>query len=176
MSERDRPYPASWSVRRARDAYLAENGFTLDAYDARWTDGSFLGIPMKVPNTNKHRWAIMRHDLHHVATGYGTDMIGEAEISAWELRAARRLGLYVSTIVLLGALLGALRAPGRTFAALRAGRGARFLYDGLLGDGEEAEYEALLELTVGELRARLGVPERGLADHPRALHTYAPAA
>jgi ubiquinone biosynthesis protein Coq4 len=31
----------------------------------------------------------MLHDLHHVATGFGTDMIGEGEVSVWETR--RRL-------------------------------------------------------------------------------------
>lgn len=174
MSDRDRPFPSSWTVRRARDAYLAENGFTVEAYDAAWTDGSVLGIPLKVPNTPRHRWAIMRHDLHHVATGYGTDMIGEAEISAWELRGARELGLYVSTIVLFGALLGAVRAPLRTMAAFRAGKGARLLYR-RDEDQPDAAYDALLGLTVGELRALLGVPDDGVTTHPRALHTYAPA-
>lgn len=164
-------YPASWSVRRARDAYLAENGFTTDAYDAKWTDASFLGVKLSVPNTRRHRWAIMRHDLHHVATGYGTDMVGEAEVSAWEIRAARTLGLYVSSIVLGGALLGLFRAPLRTLEAFRAGKRVRFLYR---GPDSDAEYEALLNLTVGQLRALLGVPEDGVAKHPARLHDFAP--
>ena len=164
-------YPAWWTVRRARDAYLAENGFTVESYDAQWSDFSFLGIRAAVPNTRKHRWAIMRHDLHHVATAYGTDMIGEAELSAWELRAARALGLYVSAIVLGGALLGAFRAPLRTLAAFRAGKAARFLYR---GEDSDADYDALLNLTVGQLRALLRVPEDGVATHPAKLHDYAP--
>lgn len=166
-------YPASWTVRRARDAYLAENGFDVDAYDAKWTDGSFLGVKLSVPNTRKHRWAIMRHDLHHVATGFGTDMIGEAEISAWEIRAARQLGVYVSSIVLGAALLGAFCAPRRTLDAFRAGRGVRFLYRG--PDSDE-EYEALLNLTVGQLRALMGLPEDGVARHPAGRHDFAPRA
>jgi hypothetical protein len=164
-------YPASWTVRRARDAYLAENGFSVESYDAKWTDGSFLGIKLAVPNTRKHRWAIMRHDLHHVATGYGTDLVGEAEISAWEIRAARELGFYVSAIVLGGAILGAVRAPLRTLAAFRAGRGARFLYR---GEDSDAEYEEMLNLSVGQLRTLLGVSEDGIATHPAKLHDYAP--
>ena len=36
-----------------------------------------------LPNPGFLPW----HDLHHVATGYGTGLIGEAEISAYELRA-----------------------------------------------------------------------------------------
>ena len=164
-------FPSSWTVRRARDAYLAENGFTVEAYDAKWTDGSFLGVKLSVPNTRKHRWAIMRHDLHHVATGFGTDLVGEAEISAWEIRAAWELGLYVSSIVLGGALLGVFRAPRRTLDAFRAGKQVRFLYRG--PDSDE-EYDALLNLTVGQLRALMGVPEDGVARHPARLHDYAP--
>jgi hypothetical protein len=113
----------------------------------------------------------MRHDLHHVATGFGTDMIGEAEISAWEIRAAKELGVYVSMIVLGGALLGAFRAPRRTLEAFRAGRGVRFLYR---GEDSDAEYEAMLNLTVGQLRVLMGVHEEGVAKHPAKLHDFAP--
>jgi hypothetical protein len=75
-----RPIGASVRVRDARDAYLAENGFTVEGYEAKWTEASLFGFRFRVPNTPRHRWAIMRHDLHHVATGYGTDLAGEGEI------------------------------------------------------------------------------------------------
>ncbi|HSO38537.1 MAG TPA: hypothetical protein VLT33_38675 [Labilithrix sp.] len=168
----DRPYPSSWTVRRARDAYLEENGFTVASYGDAWTDASVFGIPFKVPNTPRHRWAIMLHDLHHVATGYGTDLAGEGEISIWEARRGlRALGLYVATIVTFGSLGGVLLAPRRALAAWRASAtGARSLFAG--GDTPE-EYEALLDLTVGELRARLAVPGDGLVT-ARALHSQAP--
>lgn len=163
------PLPASWSVRRGRDAYLAENGFTLAAYDAAWTAASLFGIPIAVPNTRRHRWAIMMHDLHHVATGYGTDHVGEGEISAWELRRGLgRLGLYVGGIVVSGALLGLLCAPRRTVAAFRAGGSRPSLF-------AQDDVESLLELTIGELRHKLGLPEPGLATAPRRLHALAPA-
>jgi hypothetical protein len=170
----DRPFPASWTVRRALDAYLAENGFTVEAYDEKWTEASAFGIPLKVPSTARHRWAIMLHDLHHVATGYGTDMVGEGEISIWESRRGlRSLGLYVASIVAVGSLGGMLLAPRRALAAFRAsGRGCTSLFAS--GDAV-ADYEALLALTVGELRARLGVPEEGLVTR-RAIHSRAPHA
>ncbi len=157
---------------RARDAYLAENGFTVEGYDAKWTEASFLGIPLRVPNTRHHAWAIQRHDLHHVATGYGTDLVGEGEISAWELaRGMRGLGAYVGAIVLTGAAMGLLFAPRRTLRAWRASRRA--------GGGDSLfqsrrSYEELLALSVAELRRELGVPEGGVAEHPRRLHAYAP--
>jgi hypothetical protein len=156
------------TVRQARDAYLRENGFTLQAYDEPWTKATLFGLRFSVPNTRRHRWAIMMHDLHHVATGFGTDLAGEAEISAWELRrGVRRLGLYVGGIVTSLVGLGLVVAPRRTIAAFRAGASGPSLF--ALDDAGE-----LLELTVGELRQRLGLPERGLATTPRRLHADAP--
>jgi hypothetical protein len=170
-----KPYPGQWTVRAARDAYLAENGFTIDAYDARWTDGSLFGIRVKVPNTRHHRWAIMLHDLFHVATGYGTDEVGEGEISAHELRNAMLpLGPYVATIVFFGVLLGLCYAPRRTWRAWSDAAKTRTLHE--LHPLEDASaYEGLLDLTVAELRAKLGIPSEGLARFPRALHAYAPS-
>ena len=173
MSTLAETFPGSWTVRRARDAYLAENGFTVEAYADEWTSASFFGIPLKVPNTKRHRWAIMLHDLHHVATGFGTDLVGEAEISAWELRGIRSLDLYVASIVATATLAGAVLAPRRTLAAWRAARAARSLFE-LSPVDDAAAYEALLDLTVGELRARLGVAPEGIARAPRRLHDFAP--
>jgi hypothetical protein len=173
------PFPASSTVRAARDAYLEENGFSAEAYQARWTDASFFGVRFVVPNTAQHRWGIMLHDLHHVATGYGTDLTGEAEISAWEIhRSFRALGPYVGSVVASGVVLGALIAPRRTLAAWRQGKAMRSLH-ALLGHvrtpaEREAAYEELLGLTVGELRQRLAVPAEGLCTD-RRLHDFAPA-
>ena len=170
------PYPAHWTVRAARDAYLAENGFTLDGYDARWTDGSVFGIRVKVPNTRHHRWALMLHDLFHVATGYGTDSVGEGEISVHELRnAVLPLGPYVSLIVFFGVVLGVFLAPRRMLSAWRDAAGARTLHE-LHPVESDTAYEALLDLTVAELREKLGMATTGLARAPRELHAYAPSA
>jgi len=154
------------TVREARDAYLAENGFTLEAYDAKWTQASLFGLRFAVPNTRRHRAAIMVHDLHHVATGYGTDNVGEGEISMWELRCGLwPLGAYVGGIVLSGSLLGFLLAPRRALRAFGRARGASALFP---------LYDELLAMTVDELRATLHVPAAGVAEGPRKLHAYAP--
>jgi hypothetical protein len=165
------------TVREARDAYLAENGFTVEAYDAKWTDASFIGVRFAVPNTPRHRLGIMLHDLHHVATGFGTDLVGEGEISAWEARRGlRALGPYVGGIVASGVLMGLLLAPRRTLRAFRGKRGCASLFPlCALSKAEFAKrYEELLGMTVGELRRALGVPDPGAADGPRGLHAYAP--
>lgn len=167
---REHPAHPSMRVRDARDAYLAENGFTVESYDAPTTKGSFLGLRFSVPNPPSHRRAIRLHDLHHVATGFGTDHAGEAEISAWQARRGLiPAGMYVTIIVLTNAALGVLFAPGRTWAALRgAGKGGS-LYT------LDREYETLIEMTVGELRGILSLPAEGLATTRRGLHAHAPA-
>ena len=171
MGNLERPLPGDWSVRDGRDAYLAENGFTVASYDEPWTKASFFAIDFVVPNTPRHAEAIRLHDLHHVATGYGTDLAGEAEVSAWELRrGVRSLGVYVGTIVSLGAAMGLLLAPRRTIRAWRrAGekRGSLF--------GAQESYAELLAMSVRELRERLGVDADGMAEGERALHKNAPA-
>ena len=188
---RDRPYPAEWTVRQARDAYLEENGFTVAAYDDRFTDAKLLGITFKIPNTKRHRWALMWHDLHHAITGYGTDPAGEGEISAWETRRGLRpLGLYVGAIVIGGIGLGMLSAPRRTMRAWKEGRRRRGAVSSKQLLTREAppktsqeeqslfheplDYEACLEMTLGDLRERLGVPRDGLYRGRRGLHAAAP--
>ncbi len=172
------PFSGSMTVRQARDAYLAENGFTVQAYDAKTTDASFLGIKFAVPNTPRHRVGIMLHDLHHVVTGFGTDIRGEGEISVWEARRGLKpLGLYVATIVTSGALAGFLFAPRRALHAWQKSVGGASLFPMCQLDARafEARYAELLEMTVDELRRELSVPSEGIAETPRKLHAYAPA-
>lgn len=166
---RAHPLPASMSVREARDVYLAENGFTVEAYDSPTTSGSFLGMQFAVPNPPPHQRAIRLHDLHHVATGFGTDHAGEAELSAWQARRGlRRTGMYVTTIVMANALLGVVFAPRRTLVALRNSGAGSSLFSMTI------DYELLLERTVGELREMLAIPTCGITSLPRGLHAHAP--
>ena len=63
-------------------------------------------------------------------TGYGTDLYGEIEVSAWECRRGlRSLGLYVASLVAGFALLGFLIAPRRTWRAWTRGSGRGILAD-----------------------------------------------
>lgn len=167
---RDRPIPSEYSVEQGRDAYLAENGFSVAAYDEPWTQASLFGIGFSVPNTSRHRWAIMLHDLHHVVTGFGTDIVGEAEISAWEARRGlRTLGLYTGAIVFNLALLGLFFAPRRTLRAWRASSSSQA---SLFHDARP--YAEIIASSVGEMRQRMGVPLEGLSLAPRELHSKAP--
>jgi hypothetical protein len=162
--------PATATVREARDAYLAENGFSLESYDQTWVKIAFPGFTFSIPNPPVRRRAVRWHDLHHVATCFGTDNAGEGEISVWELRRGLRgLGPYVGAIVISGAALGCLIAPRRMLRAwINSGAGQENLFARELG-----EYDAMLDWSVAELRERLGVPAAGIAS-AFGLHAGAP--
>jgi hypothetical protein len=145
------PVADDQTLREGRRVYFAENGLPADGgYDDRWVVIRVGGVPvLAFPNTADRRRAVPFHDLHHVVTGYGTDLIGEAEIGAWELasdcsesRAATFLNLQV-----FGFMLPLHRA--RLFRAFLRGRHSRNLYGGICD-------ENLLGRHVGEVRAELG--------------------
>jgi len=143
-------YDDDWKVGEARARYFAENGFGDGGYDADWVRFRIGPLPIAFPNTPGRKAAVPLHDLHHVATGYGTDLAGEGEIGAWEIasgcfhvRAAWLLDMLAAWPVLFYALR-------RVYRAFVRGRHSRNLYDAPMDD-------ALLSLRVGELRARLGL-------------------
>lgn len=134
------------TVREGRDHYLAANSFTLASYTDRGFPVYVGRWPVRLPNPG----LLHLHDLHHVVTGYGTGLVGEAEISAYELRAGCRS--FVVHLLCVGAILGAMFvAPRRILRAWRRARGASTLYH------TNIPYETLLEMRVGELRRHLNV-------------------
>jgi hypothetical protein len=165
----------SETVREALRRYHEANGFKGDAMTAETLQIRVLGHVGDLPNPRFQRALLARHDLHHVATGYGTDLRGEAEMGAWELAAGPKLwirpprwsrvpGVEGPAAVALwmglgafvwvnnaGALLLGVLAPIRTARAFVRGLFARSLYR------DELDYEALLDMTLEALRARLGV-------------------
>lgn len=147
------------TLRAGRQLYFERSGIG-PGYDARWVTLRAGGIPVLVfPNTAGRMRAVRLHDLHHVLTGYETSWTGEAEIGAWEI--ATGCGRFFAAWVLnVGAfLVGLCIAPRSVFRAFVRGRHSENLYHTV------REYsDALLEGTVGELRARLGLHH----DPPRA--------
>ncbi len=135
----------------ARADYYRINGFGDDGGDAlEWVPLKILGMTLKIPNTDGRRRAVRIHDLHHVVTGFQTDLRGEAEIGAWEL-ASGCLRWPAATILNLFALaMGLVLAPHRMARAWSLGRHTLNLY------GENG-VEHLLPRNVGEVRNGLGL-------------------
>ena len=159
--------PPEMRVRDARDRYLAENGFDTRGYAAPTFGITVFGRTWTFRNVPSRRRAIPLHDLHHVATGYGTSLVGEGEVSAFELRAG--IDSAVLWVLKLGAIgYGLFTSPRRVAAWFARGRDGATLYVRPL------DYDAALAMTLGELRAHLGIPADGLADRPATLHANAP--
>jgi hypothetical protein len=143
--------PGSVTLREARAQYFRRAGFDERSYTDRWVRLAVLGLPLLAfPNTPGRVRAVKLHDLHHVLTGYDTSWTGEGEIAAWELASGCRdhwaaWGLNVSA-----ALIALFVAPRRVLRAFARGRRERNLYDVEFSD-------ALLEESLGALRARLGI-------------------
>lgn len=143
-------YRPEETMREARERYFRVNGFGDNGgYDDAWVDFKLGPIPMPFPNTPARVRAVRYHDLHHVLTGYDTDIVGELEISAWEIAAGCK-GYIAAWQLNLGGLVGGMfTAPRRTWRAFLRGRQSRTLYDG--------DVECLLGERVSVLRARMGV-------------------
>lgn len=140
------------TVREARDRFLAAYALGASTY----TDPRFvlhLG-PWRIRTPNPGLLPL--HDLHHVATGFGSGLIGEAEISAFELRTGWG-NLVILTLCVGAVIIGGMICPRRIWRAWKRSRGARGVYQ--CGH----DYESLLNMTVTELRVSLGIPPEGLA-------------
>lgn len=116
------------TVAEARDDYFARWGFGDGGYEDRWVKLQLGPIPLRLWNFPARKRAVKLHDLHHVATGYNADWLGEFEISAWELGGSCGGFGAAWLINSQGLVAGALRAPRRTFAAFVRGRQSRTLY------------------------------------------------
>src|SRR5258706_2279881 len=127
--------------------------------EARWVWIRIGPIPFAYPNTKARKRSVLAHDLHHLLAGYGTDLVGEAEMAAWELGSGLRERSYVRhAIPVLGFVLP--RYTVRLRHAFVRGRNCRNLV-GRLDD-------AMLARTVADVRSELGldppVPEASADD------------
>ena len=104
-------------------------------------------IEVRVKNFAWRRRALLRHDLHHLVTGYPCTAEGEFQIATWEF-AAGRFPSVVSTLFCLPLVgLGAVTIPMRSFRAYVLGRRSKTLY--AIHSTDE-----LLDSFVAELRLR----------------------
>lgn len=140
-------YDETATMREARAAYFSANGFgDSGGYDDAWVDFKLGPIPFPFPNTKARIDAVKFHDLHHIATGYRTDIVGELEISGWEIGAGCK-NMPAAWFLNLGGMgLGAFVAPKRVFAAFVRGRRSDTLYGNT--------FDPLLDETVGAIRER----------------------
>lgn len=144
-------YPSDMQIREALMLLFKHFNFPADAYTASYFTIPVFGFPIKVPNTASRVKVAKFHDIHHVLTGYGANWKGEAEIGAWEIATGCR-NYFIAWFLNAGAVfVGLFMYPRAVFKAYRRGLKTKTnLY-------HDFEYEALLEMSVQELRERIGL-------------------
>jgi ubiquinone biosynthesis protein Coq4 len=140
------------SVRQARQLYFQKSGFDGTSYSDKWARYRVGRLfTLRIPNTQARIRAAKLHDLHHIATGYETSWIGEAEVSAWEFASGgcgrhRIVWLFDTAALILGCLIN----PGRVIRAFKRGIGSQNLF-------QQEFSEMMLTQTVGSLRSSLRI-------------------
>ncbi len=128
--------------------YYIDNGFLPDGGEASKSVKIYLlpSFPIYFPNFDSRRKVILKHDLHHLVTGYANDMAGESEISTWEIASGCKgyttAFLINSSAVMTGVLFN-LRCVLRAFAR---GRRTKNLYHDLITNNQA------MDMKIAELR------------------------
>ncbi|MCX4243719.1 hypothetical protein [Paraliomyxa miuraensis] len=140
------------TLRQARDHYLAEAGFSTDTYVEDWVDIPFGPLPLRLPSTDARKRVLPVHDIHHALTGYRSDLMGEAEIGAWELGGGLGPHTVGYVLDLLTLSWSPLLGARRVFRAFVRGRHTKNYYRAAL-----PLPQSLLDRDVDEVRRELGL-------------------
>jgi hypothetical protein len=116
------------SVGEALAAFRTANGLDPAAATAPTWIVRLGPLRLRLRNFAWRREAILRHDLHHLLTGYPCTARGECQMATWEFAAGRFPHPAATAFCLPLVLLGALWSPRAIWAAFRRGRKARSLY------------------------------------------------
>lgn len=106
-----------------------------------------------LPNPPIRKKAVLKHDMHHMITGYKGDMKGETEISAWEIGSNCKNYWAAWFLDLSGFMSGILFNPVNVFKAFIRGRNSKNLYYGELTDQQARS------MTVAKLQEFIQLPK-----------------
>ncbi|MBI3511980.1 MAG: hypothetical protein HY064_15080 [Bacteroidetes bacterium] len=119
------------------------------------------------PNFKARRKAVIKHDIHHLLTGYSaSSIIGESEISTWELASGCKKYWVAFLIDTSGMMLGFWINPMKLLRAFARGRRTGNLYHDLLTD------EKALDTPVDDLKKMTRLDEFGMNCKPNATDVF----
>jgi hypothetical protein len=109
-------------------------------------------IFLYIPNSSARKKVVLKHDIHHIITGYPSDMKGETEIGAWEVASGCKNYWIAWALNLYGMVMGVwFNLPG-VYRAFVRGRRSRNLYSNRITE------EQALAMHADELRNLLSIP------------------
>jgi len=112
------------------------------------------------PNFNARRKAVIKHDIHHLLTGYNTTLKGESEISMWEIASGCKTYKAAFFIDTSGAMLGFLINYWGILKAFARGRRTKNLYHDMF------TAEQALDMKINDLRQQLLLDEHPIDTKP----------
>lgn len=110
------------------------------------------GITFYLPNLNSRKIAVLKHDIHHMLTGYSTLFKGETEISAWEIGGGVRHYWMAWMLDIGGMMFGLVFNLGGVFRAFVRGRHSINLYSDLIDN------KTILDMPISEILKVIKVP------------------
>jgi hypothetical protein len=93
-------------------------------------------IILYFPNFNARKKAVLKHDIHHIVTGYRSTFKGETEIGAWEIGSGCRKYWAAWILDMSSVMTGILFNCWNVVKAFARGRRTRNLYHHIISDKE----------------------------------------
>lgn len=106
-------------------------------------------IILYFPNFKARKKAVLKHDIHHLVTGYPSTFKGETEIGAWEIGSGCKKYWAAWLLDMSGLMTGVLFNPWGVLKAYARGRRTKNLYYQIVTD------ELALKKSVSELQKLL---------------------
>jgi hypothetical protein len=152
-------------VKDALQIYFSQYHFKDGGYNLKWFKIKLGPLFIPLPNIKSRVEAVKIHDIHHLVTEYNADYKGEAEIGAWEIAGGCEK-FSVAWLLNLGSfIIGMMFYPRALLKAFLRGRKcATNLYYNTVYD------DALLNKTIGELRAKIRIDSPGESSFRDYLH------
>jgi hypothetical protein len=106
-------------------------------------------IILYIPNFTARKKAVLKHDIHHIVTGYPSTFKGESEIGAWEIGSGCKHYWAAWVLDASGFMTGILFNLWGVLKAFARGRGTKNLYYDNITD------EKALDMKLGEIQKLL---------------------
>ncbi len=113
------------------------------------------GFSIYIPNFDARRKTVLKHDIHHLLTGYSTHFKGETEISAWEIGSGCRHYWMGWMLDMQGLMLGLFFNLSGVFRAFVRGKHSINLYSDLIDN------KAIVDMPISEILKVIKIPQEG---------------
>jgi hypothetical protein len=110
-------------------------------------------LQVYIPNIQDRKKAVLKHDIHHILTGYESEIIGEFEIAGWEIASGCMIYWVAYALNSLGLIMGLFLAPRRMIAGFVRGSYSSNLYL------QKIDESVMKTMTISDLKKAIKLDE-----------------